>query len=135
MGINHITLVGEVTRKPELRYDQNGVPNAEFKIAVKRPPRQDGQTYDVTDYIRVVAKFKLAETIGASLDKGVLVSVEGRMRTSTHETPDGQRRKEVDVDAMSVETIGAGAPRAEVLEEPSEAGPIDDRVFSEDIPF
>lgn len=112
MGINHITLVGEITRKPELRYTPNGIPTASFQVAVKRPPRQEGQTYDVTDYVKIVTWRKLAETIGEALNKGDLVSVEGRLRTSTMETPDGQRRKLIEVDALNVEAIRGGAPRA-----------------------
>lgn len=118
MGINHITLVGEVVRKPELRFTPNGIPTANFQIAVKRPPRQEGQTYDVTDYIKVVTWRKLAETIGESLAKGDLVSVEGRLHTRSIETPEGQRKKLIEVDALSVEAIRGGAPRAAEAEEP-----------------
>lgn len=112
MGINHITLVGEIVRKPEMRYTPNGIPTTQFQVAVKRPPRQEGQTYDVTDYVKIVTWRKLAETVNETLDKGNLVSVEGRLRTSTYETPDGQRRKVVEVDALNVEAIRGGAPQS-----------------------
>ncbi len=112
MGINHITLVGEVIRKPELRVTPNGIHTANFEISVKRPPRQEGQTYDVTDSFKVVTWRKLAETINETLSKGDLVSVEGRLHTRSFETPDGQRRKVIEVDALNVETIRGGAPRA-----------------------
>jgi len=118
MGINHITLVGEVVRKPELRFTPNGIPTASFQVAVKRPPRQEGQTYDVSDTFKIVTWRKLAETIGESLDKGDLVSVEGRLHTRTLETPEGQRKKLIEVDALSVEPIRTGAPRAAEPSEP-----------------
>lgn len=118
MGINHITLVGEVVRKPELRFTPNGIPTASFQISVKRPPRQEGQTYDVSDTFKVVTWRKLAETIGESLSKGDLVSVEGRIHTRSIETPEGQRKKLVEVDALSVEAIRTGAPSASEPGEP-----------------
>jgi single-strand DNA-binding protein len=118
MGINHITLVGEVVRKPELRFTPNGIPTANFQISVKRPPRQEGQTYDVSDTFKVVTWRKLAETIGETLSKGDLVSVEGRIHTRSIETPEGQRKKLVEVDALSVEAIRTGTPSASEPDEP-----------------
>lgn len=118
MGINHITLVGEVVRKPELRFTPNGIPTASFQVAVKRPPRQEGQTYDVTDTFKVVTWRKLAETIGETIAKGDMVSVEGRLHTRSFETPEGQRRRSIQVDALSVEAIRTGAPSAPEPEAP-----------------
>lgn len=105
MGINHITLVGEVVKKPEMRYTPNGIPTTQFQVAVKRPPRQEGQTNTVTDYLRIVTWRKLAETVNETLDRGDLISVEGRLLTRTYETPEGQRRKIIEVEAMNVEAI------------------------------
>lgn len=112
MGINHITLVGTVLRDPEKRMTQDGVPTATMTVAVKRPPRQDGQVSEMTDNIRVVVWRGLVESI-EKLRKGDVVSVEGRLRTRTDTAPDGRKRKFVDVDAQSVERISAGAPTDE----------------------
>ncbi len=126
MGINHITLVGSMVRNPEMRMTQNGIPTTQFTLAVTRPPRQEGQQHEVTDYVKVVTWRKLAETANEQLKKGDLVSVEGRLLTRTYEQ-DGQRKKVVEVEAQSVEAIRAGGARAEA-EAPSEP------MMDEDVP-
>ncbi|MBO9541167.1 single-stranded DNA-binding protein [bacterium] len=110
MGINHITLVGNVVRNPEMRMTPNGIPTTQFTVAVKRPPRE-GSTYDVTDYIKVVTWRTLAETVNSTIKKDHVVSVEGALRTRSYEQ-DGQRKKVVEVEAQHVHTISGpvGAP-------------------------
>lgn len=150
MGINHITLIGRVEKAPELRYTPNGVPLINMRIAVTRPPREGSSGNEVTDYFNVVAWRKLAEQAAESLKKGSLVSVEGRLLTRTHETPDGQRRKVVEVEAQALETLQAGisdggpaqagqsgASRAAEAEEPPYMNDVPDVAFSEadEIPF
>jgi len=138
MGINHISLVGNVVRAPELRMTPQGIPVVQFQIAVSRPPRAEGQTNEVQDFIRVVAWRKLAETVNSALAKGDVVSVEGRLLTRSYEK-NGQRRKDVEVEANSVETIktGTSQPTEPTAEEPSvdpfaDASPFD---VADDIPF
>lgn len=126
MGINHITLVGNLVRNPEMRMTQSGIPTTQFSLAVTRPPRQEGQTHEVTDYVKVVTWRKLAETANETLKKGDIVSVEGRLLTRTFEQ-DGQRKKVVEVEAHSVEAIRVGAPRAEA------EGPVEP-MMDEDVP-
>lgn len=126
MGINHITLVGNLVRNPEMRMTQSGIPTTQFTLAVTRPPRQEGQTHEVTDYVKVVTWRKLAETANETLKKGDIVSVEGRLLTRTFEQ-DGQRKKVVEVEAQSVEAIRVGAPRAE------SEGPVEP-MMEDDVP-
>lgn len=126
MGINHITLVGSMVRNPEMRMTQNGIPTTQFTLAVTRPPRQEGQQHEVTDYIKVVTWRKLAETANEQLKKGDLVSVEGRLLTRTYEQ-DGQRKKVVEVEAQSVEAIRAGGAR------PEAEGPVEP-MMEDDVP-
>lgn len=118
MGINHITLVGQLVRSPEMRMTPNGIPTTQFSVAVTRPPRQEGQTHEVTDYVRVVTWRKLAETVNETVKKGDTVSVEGRLLTRTFEQ-NGQRRKVVEVEAQSVEPIRVGAAAEAAHEPPS----------------
>ena len=134
MGINHVSLVGSLVRNPEMRYTPNGIPTTQFSIAVTRPPRQEGQTHEVTDYIRIVTWRKLAETVNESMKKGDIVSVEGRLLTRSFEK-DGQRRKTVEVEAQSVEAI-----RPVAASETRESAPIEEQdmpAFEEadEIPF
>lgn len=110
MAINHINLMGRIVRGPEFRMTPSGVPSCTFSLAVTRPPRQEGGP-EVTDYVRVIAWRNLAEKINESIQKGDLVTVEGRLTTRSYETQDGQRRKTVEVDASGVEAV-AGTTRA-----------------------
>ncbi|MEB3198360.1 MAG: single-stranded DNA-binding protein [Candidatus Sericytochromatia bacterium] len=125
MSINHITLMGQVSRGPEFRMTQSGQPTITFTVAVSRPAWKEGSPASV-DYIRVVAWRQLAERLRDSLHKDDLVVVEGRMVTRSYDTPDGQRRKVVEVEATSASAVGAAAPseakRAAPAEEPD--GPV-----------
>jgi single-strand DNA-binding protein len=109
MGINHITLVGQLVRSPEMRMTPNGIATTQFSVAVTRPPRQEGVGKETTDFIRIVTWRKLAETVNETIKKGDMVSIEGRLLTRTFEQ-NGQRRKIVEVEAQSVEAIRVGAP-------------------------
>lgn len=135
MGINHITLVGNVVRNPEKRMTQSGIPTTQFTVAVKRPPRE-GSTYDVTDVIKVVTWRTLAETVESTVKKDSVVSVEGALRTRTYEQ-DGQRKKIIEVEAQSVHLIAGPVGTAAQAEPESFPDFEDAPAFgdSDEIPF
>lgn len=110
MGINHIALMGTIIRGPEFRMTPNGVPTANFSLAVTRPPRQDGGA-EITDYVRVVIWRALAEKVNETVKKGDLVVVEGRLTTRSYEK-DGQRRKTIEVEASAVDPVKVPVGRA-----------------------
>jgi single-strand DNA-binding protein len=127
MGINHIALMGTIIRGPEFRMTPNGVPTANFSLAVTRPPRQDGGA-EVTDYVRIVVWRNLAEKVNESVQKGDLVVVEGRLTTRSYETSDGQRRKTIEVEASAVDAVKVptGRSAASAAEPWEEHGDVDD---------
>ncbi len=107
MSVNRIFLLGNLVRDPELRYTPNGVPVVQFTLAVNRPPRgEESKTPPQTDFIKVVAWKKLAEVSADLLKKGDSAAVEGRLRTRSYETADGQKRRAVEVEAASIEALG-----------------------------
>jgi single-strand DNA-binding protein len=106
MGINHFAVIGRVSTAPQIRYTPDGVPIMTLRLNHQRTGS------DATDTFTVTAWRKLAENVAETVKEGHLVSVEGRLKTRTTETPDGQRRKLVEVEANSIELIGAGAPAA-----------------------
>lgn len=130
MGINHITLMGSVSRGPEFRMTQSGIPNASFTVAVTRPARQDGAP-DITDYVRVVAWRQLAEKVNETLGKDQLVVVEGRLTTRSYETQDGQRKKVVEVEASAIAPIG-GATGAPAPRPAAQSGDQDGPIYDDD---
>ena len=102
--MNRVTLVGRLTAKPELRYTGSNLPYARFSIAVNRNFRNnDGQTD--ADFINIIVWRKQAENVCNFLDKGRLVSVEGRLQTGSYTDKDGNRRYTTDVVADSVQFL------------------------------
>lgn len=98
--INNTTLVGRLTRDPELRYTQSGIATARFTIAVDRPfTGQDGKRE--ADFINCVVWRKQAENVAQYLKKGSLAGVVGRIQTGSYEK-DGQKVYTVEVVADSV---------------------------------
>lgn len=102
--MNHIVLIGRLTRDPELRYTPNGVAVANFDLAVDRSTtNQQGERE--TDFIRIVAWQKQAELCANYLKKGRLVGVEGRLQIRNYETQDGQKRRVAEVIASFVQFL------------------------------
>ncbi|TCL74210.1 single-strand binding protein [Hydrogenispora ethanolica] len=105
--MNHIALIGRLTRDPELRYTPNGVAVSNFDLAVDRPvPNQQGERE--TDFIRIIAWNKLAENVANYVKKGRLVGVEGRLQIRSYETQDGQKRRVAEVVASQVQFLDRG---------------------------
>jgi single-strand DNA-binding protein len=82
--LNHIVLIGRLTRDPEMRYTSNGIAVTSFTLAVQRNyANQQGERE--VDFINIVTWRKLAETCAHHLGKGRLVAVEGRLQISRSE--------------------------------------------------
>ncbi len=101
---NAITLVGNLTKEPELRFTGQGRPQATFSIAVNRR-RLNQQTQDweeSTSFFEVVCWGDLADNVANSLDKGSRAIVFGRLEQRSWETPEGERRSKIQVIAEEV---------------------------------
>lgn len=102
--MNHIILIGRLTKDPELRYTPNGVAVSNFDLAVDRPTT-NAQGERETDFIRIVSWGKQAENCANYLKKGRLVAVEGRLQIRAYETQDGQKRRVAEVVANFVQFL------------------------------
>jgi single-strand DNA-binding protein len=123
-----VILVGNLGGDPELRYTPDGRPVVSFNVAVNRRRRQGEDSWvDETDWFRVTAWEKLAETCNQYLSKGRKVLVEGRLQTRTFQGADGQTRKYIDVVASQVVLLDR-APAAEPAVE-------EETIEAEDLPF
>ena len=103
---NQVTVVGNLTDDPELRYTPNGVPVASFTVAVNRRMRDEsGQWKDDGEpsFFRCNVWRQQAEHVAESLTKGSRAMVVGRLRQRSWETPEGQKRTVVEIE---VETCG-----------------------------
>lgn len=104
MPDNTITLVGNVTRDPELRYTPSGQANVRLGIAVNRrwQNRQTNEWEEQVSFFNVVGWGTLAENAGESLAKGTRVLVTGRLEQRSYETNDGEKRQVVEVIADEI---------------------------------
>jgi single-strand DNA-binding protein len=97
------TIVCNLTEDPELRYTQGGAPVANFTVAVTpRVKDGDGWKDGETSFLRCTALRALAEHLADSLTKGDWVLVYGTLRQRSWETPEGERRSAVEVQAEEV---------------------------------
>jgi single-strand DNA-binding protein len=125
---NQVTLTGNLTDDPELRFTPNGVAVANFRLAVdQRIWDTDGWKDGESSYFRVSVWRDQAEHVSRSLHKGARCVVVGRLRSHSWETPEGQRRSAVEVHAeevgMSLRFSPAAPPSAEAAPPSAEAAP------------
>lgn len=99
---NNITLVGNLTRDPELRYTTGGNGVASFGLAVNRRYQQNGEWQEQTSFFNVVAWGELGENSAASLVKGSRAIVTGRLEQRSWETNEGEKRSVVEVVADEI---------------------------------
>lgn len=101
-SLNQVTLMGNLTRDPELRQTPNGQSVVSFSLALNRSYKdQSGEWQEATDYIDVVAWGPLAERVAQYLAKGRRCLVQGRLQSRSWEQ-DGQKRSKVEVLANDV---------------------------------
>jgi len=128
-----ILLIGRVGGDPEMRFTADGVAVTTFSLAANRNTRQsDGAFKEETEWFRVSAWRKLAETCNQFLNKGKLVYVEGNLRTRLYDGKDGQKRVSLDVTADRVLFLDKQGP-AQLP--PEDARTIEGDIEPEDIPF
>ncbi|HCO01780.1 MAG TPA: single-stranded DNA-binding protein [Actinobacteria bacterium] len=102
---NQVVIVGNVTRDPELRYTPNGAALVKFGVAVSRRIKDEatGQWKDAdTSFFDVTAWRSMAENIAESITQGSRVVVVGRLRTNSWETPEGEKRHKIEIEAEEV---------------------------------
>ena len=100
--LNHIDLMGRLTRDPELRYTQSQLPVVSFSIAVDRDfGGRDGSERQ-TDFIDIVAWRSTAEFVSKYFTKGSMAVVSGRLQIRDWTDRDGNKRRSAEVVADSV---------------------------------
>ena len=162
MSINRVNISGNLTRDPELRVTGGGTQILSFGVAVndRRRNQQTGEWEDYPNFVDCVVFGARAEPLSRFLFKGSKVAVEGKLRYSSWETKDGQRRSKLEVVVDEVEFLsprnqqapaaptyqgqqqapapGYGAPVAAAPQPQAHAAvqvPPSAEVYDEDIPF
>ena len=102
--MNHVVLIGRLTKRPEVRYTGNEMAIARFSLAVDRYSKEEKKA----DFINIVVFGKQAENCERYLDKGRQVAVQGRIQTGSYKTQTGETRYTTDVVADRVEFLSGG---------------------------
>lgn len=104
VGETVITVVGNLTADPELRYTQNGLPVANFTIASTPRTMKDGEWKDGDPlFLRASVWREVAEHVAGSLTKGMRVVAQGRLRQRSYQDREGNPRTAIE---LEVDEIG-----------------------------
>jgi len=121
--MNRVCLIGRLTIKPELKYTSSNIPFTRFSIAIDRT-FNNAQGQKETDFINIIVWRKQAENVCQYLDKGSLVSIEGRIQTGSFNDKDGNKRYTTDIVADSVQFLESKA-KAQTRMQNEETSPYD----------
>ncbi len=107
-SFNRVILMGNLTRDPEVRYTNSGVPVATLRLAVSETFRrkETNEKVEKTCFVDVQVWQRQAETCQQYLSKGRPVLVEGRLELDEWETPQGEKRSRLRVRADRVQFLG-----------------------------
>ncbi|MCD5384122.1 single-stranded DNA-binding protein [candidate division WOR-3 bacterium] len=104
--INSVLITGHLTADPELRYTPDGQAVLNFQIGSTRKYRDKaGEWQDDTTFMKVAVWRDLAEQMGERLHKGSAVFIEGRLQSRSWETPDGQKRSALYIQARRIQDL------------------------------
>ncbi len=102
MADSTVTVVGNLTRDPELRFTAAGRAIATLGIAVSRRYQVNNEWQEQTSFFNVVCWAQLGENAAASLTKGTRVIVTGRLEQRSYETQDGDKKNVVEIVADEI---------------------------------
>lgn len=145
MDLNRVTLIGNLTRDPELRTTPNGRPVASFSVATNRFwTDQNGQKQKQAEFHNIVFWARLAEIAGQYLKKGQKIYVEGRLQNREWTGQDGVKRTRTEIIGENMIMLssrsgdfssGNGQPSYSPVEDNGPAEVMEEEIKVEDIPF
>ena len=138
MTMNKILIIGNVGGEPEMRYTPNGNPVTSFSVATNRRYTVQGEQREETQWFRVSAWNRLAETCNQYVTKGMKVFVDGRLSVQEYVAQDGQTRTSLNVTAFEVQFLNRpGEPGGGPDEDAGGAGyaPSSAPEGAEDLPW
>lgn len=112
MSVNKVILLGRLGQDPELKYTPNGSAVCSFSLATSENwVDKSGQKQERTEWHRIVVWGKLGELCNQYLAKGRQCFLEGRIQTRSWDDKEGQKRYTTEINATSVQFLGAGSER------------------------
>jgi single-strand DNA-binding protein len=94
---SNVTLIGNLTMDPELRFTPSGIAMARIGLAVNRRYQRDGEWQEQTSFFYGTVWREQAESVAESLQKGARVIVSGQMEQRTWQDKDGQDRESIEI--------------------------------------
>ncbi|MDR1179476.1 MAG: single-stranded DNA-binding protein [Spirochaetales bacterium] len=104
--INHVVLVGRLTRDANLKFTSSGLAICEFSIAINRRVKQGDNWVEEAHFFDITLFGKVAEAISKYMLKGNQIAVEGELRLDRWEQ-DGQKRSKIKIIANNVQLLGS----------------------------
>lgn len=148
MSINRVNITGNLTRNPELRATAGGTQMLAFGVAVndRRKNTQTGEWEDVPNFVDCIVFGSRAEAVSRFITKGSKVAIEGKLRFSSWETKEGDRRSKLEVIVDEIEFLSRAngqqvtspaAEAAKVADTPAYGAPRtpEPEFYDADIPF
>jgi single-strand DNA-binding protein len=155
--LNHVVLVGRLTRDAELKYTAGGQAVCKFSIAVNRRRKNGDQWEDEANFFDIVLWGRQGESLNQYLVKGKMIGVDGELRQDRWQQ-DGQNRSKVEIVAANIQLLdrsgsgsaggasfsggssqSGGSPYGQqekpASREPADPPPQSDDGFADDIPF
>lgn len=106
-SLNKIMLIGNAGKDAELRYTANGIPQAQFSLAVNNRRRgASGEWEDNTEWFNIILFREQAERLSQYITKGKPLYVEGRLQTRNWDDDQGQKHTRVEVIANTIQLLG-----------------------------
>jgi len=140
-GVNKVILIGHLGQDPELRHTGSGTAVCNLSLATDESYTKDsGERVERTEWHRIVAWGRLAETCEQYLEKGRQVYVEGSLQTREWEDNDGNTRQTTEVKAQRIQFLsgsgGSGSGgRARHSQRPERSQPKEQFETDDDLPF
>jgi single-strand DNA-binding protein len=99
---NSVTLIGNLTQDPELRFTPSGVAMTKLSFAVNKRYQSQGEWKEETSFFNGTCWRDMAENVAESLTRGMRVIVVGELQQRTWETQEGDKRSTIDVDIKEI---------------------------------
>jgi single-strand DNA-binding protein len=107
--INHVVLVGRLTRDAELKYTEAGMPISKFSIACNEKHKKGEEWVDEVNYFDIVLWGKTAEKLNQYLAKGKQVAVDGKLKQERwQDRGTGNSRSKVTITALNIQLLNSG---------------------------
>ncbi len=135
MTLNKMMVIGNLGQDPEMRYTPSGQAVTNFSIATNyRYTTAEGETKEETEWFRVSVFGRQAESCNQYLAKGRKVYVEGRLRSRSYETRDGEKRFVNEINANDVRFLSTPGARPDDSPREGDSGG-DPMMDADDLPF